>query len=330
MKIFFYALREYDEKKYMEECAEKYGFEYEYTSEYPSMDNLELVRGCAGVAIITNPIDAKMLDRMKELGVRYLTTRSIGYEHIDTAYADKIGIKVAHVTYAPDSVADYTIMMMLIACRKMPYIMQKSDVQDFSLNGKIGREISASTIGVLGTGNIGATVVRHLSGFGCRILMNDLYEKEDLRAFGEYTDRDTLIRESDIITLHVPALKENHHMIDEEAISRMKDGVIIVNCARGSLIDSEAMIRALESGKIGFAALDTIENEAGLYYLNRSGDKLNNRERAILKSFPNVYLTPHMAFYTERTVSDMMNNACLGLLNFDRGVENPFAVTPIP
>lgn len=326
MKIFFYALREYDEKKYLEECAAQYGFEYDYTSEYPSMENLDLVKGCEGVAIITNPINAEMLDKMKALGVKYLTTRSIGYEHIDVAYADKIGIKVAHVTYAPESVADYTIMMMLIACRQMPYIMQKSAVQDFTLKGKIGKEISASTIGVLGTGNIGATVVKHLKGFGCRILMNDVYEKEELRELGEYTDKETLIRESDIITLHVPALESNYHMIDADAISKMKDGVIIVNCARGSLIDSDAMIDALKSGKIGFAALDTIENEAGLYYLNRSGDLLDNPERAVLMSFPNVYLTPHMAFYTERTIHDMIHNAVIGLLNFEKDAENPFAV----
>ncbi|SCX94426.1 D-lactate dehydrogenase [Lachnospiraceae bacterium XBB2008] len=326
MKIFFYALREYDEKKYVEECAAQYGFDYNYTSEYPNMENLDMVKGCEGVAIITNPINAVMLDKMKELGVKYLTTRSIGYEHIDVAYADKIGIKVAHVTYAPESVADYTIMMMLIACRQMPYIMQKSAVQDFTLKGKIGKEISASTIGVLGTGNIGATVVKHLKGFGCRILMNDVYEKEELKEFGEYTDKETLIRESDIITLHVPALESNYHMIDADAISHMKDGVIIVNCARGSLIDSDAMIDALKSGKIGFAALDTIENEAGLYYLNRSGDLLDNPERAVLISFPNVYLTPHMAFYTERTIHDMIHNAVIGLLNFEKGAENPFAV----
>ena len=326
MKIFFYALREYDEKKYVEECAAQYGFDYDYTSEYPSLENLDLVKGCEGVAIITNPINAVMLDKMKELGVKYLTTRSIGYEHIDVAYADKIGIKVAHVTYAPESVADYTIMMMLIACRQMPYIMQKSAVQDFTLNGKIGKEISASTIGVLGTGNIGATVVKHLKGFGCRILMNDVYEKEELKEFGEYTDKENLIRKSDIITLHVPALESNYHMIDADAISHMKDGVIIVNCARGSLIDSDAMIDGLKSGKIGFAALDTIENEAGLYYLNRSGDLLDNPERAVLISFPNVYLTPHMAFYTERTIHDMIHNAVIGLLNFEKGAENPFAV----
>ena len=122
-------------------------------------------------------------------------------------------------------------------------------------------------------------------------------------------------------------MEENYHVIDTEAINQMKDGVIIVNCARGSLIDTEAMISGLESGKIGFAALDTIENEAGLYYLDRSGDRINNRDRAVLMAFPNVFLTPHMAFYTEQTVYDMINNACLGLLNFERKENNPFEVS---
>ena len=329
MKIFFFALRDYDEKHYLEECAAKYGFEYGCTPEYPSPENIDLVKGYEGVSIITNPLDAKMLDRMKELGVRYITTRSIGYEHIDVAHAYSIGLKVAHVTYAPESVADYTIMMMLIACRQMPYIMDKAAVQDFSLKGKIGREISSSTIGILGTGNIGATVVKHLSGFGCRILMNDVYEKDELRVYGNYVDKETIYRQSDIISLHVPAYEGNHHMIDAKAMESMKDGVIIVNCARGSLIDSDALIRGLKSGKVGFAALDTIENEAGLYYLNRSGDILDNPERAILLSMPNVFLTPHMAFYTERTVSDMMNNACIGLLNFEKNIDNPFEVRTI-
>ncbi|MBQ7463896.1 MAG: lactate dehydrogenase [Lachnospiraceae bacterium] len=326
MRLFFYALRDHDEIHYLEECAEKYDFEYGLTSEYPSPDNLDLAKGYEAVSIITNPLGPEMLDRMKELGVKYITTRSIGYEHIDVVHAYSIGLKVAHVTYAPESVADYTIMMMLIACRKMPYIMQGATVQNFSLKGKIGREISASTIGVLGTGNIGATVVKHLSGFGCRILMNDVYEKDELRVYGNYVDKETIYKQSDIITLHVPAYADNYHMVDSKAIDTMKDGVIIVNCARGSLIDTSALISALCSGKVGFAALDTIENEAGLYYLDRSGDILDNPDRAVLLSMPNVYLTPHMAFYTERTVSDMINNACIGLLNFEKGIENPFEV----
>ncbi|MBO4373634.1 MAG: lactate dehydrogenase [Lachnospiraceae bacterium] len=326
MRLFFFGLRDYDEKHYLEECAHKYGFEFGFTPDYPSMENLDLAKGYEGVSIITNPLGPEMLDRLKENGVRYITTRSIGYEHIDVAYAYSIGLRIAHVTYAPESVADYTIMMMLIACRQMPYIMSKAAVQDFSLKGKIGREISSSTVGILGTGNIGATVVKHLSGFGCRILMNDVYEKDELRVYGNYVSKETIYAQSDIISLHVPAYDENYHMVDAKAIESMKDDVIIVNCARGSLIDTKALISGLHSKKIGFAALDTIENEAGLYYLNRSGDLLDNPDRAVLLSLPNVYLTPHMAFYTERTVSDMINNACIGLLNFEKDIENPFEV----
>ena len=326
MKFFIYALRDYDEKQYLEEYAKQFGFEYESTFEYPSYENIDRVKGCDGVSIITNPIDAAFLDKMHSLGVKYLATRSIGYEHIDIKHAYELGMRVSHVTYSPNSVANYAIMLMLIACRQIPFIMKKAVRQDFSLKGNLGKELSESTVGVLGTGNIGATVVRHLSGFGCRILMNDVYEKEDLKQFGTYTDLETLYRESDIVTIHVPALPQNYHMISREEIAKMKDGVILVNAARGSLVDTEAMIDGLESGKIGFAALDTIEHEDGLYYLDRSDSILPNRDRAILMALPNVFLTPHMAFYTEQAVSDMIRNACIGLVSFARGEETSLEV----
>ncbi len=316
MKIFAYALRERDERKHFERCSKELGFTYDAISEYPSPDNLHLVKGFDGVSIITNPIDAAMLDTLKENGIRFLSTRSIGYDHIDVAYAYQIGMRVGHVTYPPDSVANYTIMMMLIACRNIPYIMKKANAQDFSLDGNLGRELSESTVGVIGTGNIGAAVVEHLQGFGCRILMNDPFEKEELRRFGDYTDLDTLLAESDIVTIHAPALVENTHMIGAEEFRKMKDDAIFVNAARGSLVDTKALIDALENGTIGFAALDTIENEAGLYYLDLKEEKLKNRERAILLSYPNVFLTPHMAFYTEQTVSHMVENSCRTLKAF--------------
>jgi len=217
-------------------------------------------------------------------------------------------------------------MLMLMACRNLPYILEKSKLQDFSLKGKIGKELSRCTVGVVGTGKIGETVIRHLSSFGCRLLAYDLYPKASLEGLAEYTSLKTLYAKSDIITLHVPGTAENTHMVDAGAIRSMKDGVILVNAARGSLIDTDALIEGLESGKIGYAALDTIEEEAGLYYLNREGDILGNRHRSILSGFPNVILSPHMAFYTEEAVEDMVRNAVYGLIQFEKGEENPFAV----
>ncbi len=319
MKIFFYALRQYDELKYVEKFAQQYNFEYEYTSDYPSLDNVELAKGYDAISIITNPMYPEILDAFRAAGVKYISTRSIGYEHIDVKHAHSIGMRVSHVVYSPNSVANFTIMLMLMACRNMPWIMKKADCQDYSLKGKVGKELSTSTVGIIGTGNIGKTVIKHLSGFGCRMLAYSLYEDEEVKKYAEYVSLDKLLEESDIITLHMPGNAENTHLLDAEAFKKMKDGVIIVNTARGLIIDTKALLNSLKSGKIGFAALDTFEGETGLYYLNKETERLDNDNMALLKSFPNVILSPHMAFYTEQAVSDMVENSIKGLLGFESG-----------
>lgn len=326
MKIFAFALREYDEQEYFENICRENGIEYGFTPDYPSMENAGLAAGCDGVSIITNPMYPEILDKFHSLGVKYITTRSIGYDHIDVAYAKSLGMGIGHVTYSPDSVANYTIMMMLMACRRMDYIMRKARLQDFSLKGKIGKEISFCTIGVIGTGRIGQALIRHLSGFGCKLLAYDIHQNEEVKQYARYVSLDEIYAQSDIISLHVPGLPENYHMIGRDEFAKMKDGVILINPARGMLIDTTAMIDAINSGKIGYAALDTIENESGLYYLNREGDVIDNKERAILEGFPNVLVSPHMAFYTEQAVKDMVENSVRGIMNFANGVDNPFAV----
>ncbi len=326
MKLFVYAMREFDELKYFEECREKYGITFDYTTAYPSMDNLDLAEGYDAVSVITNPIGKDILERFAGMGVRYLATRSIGYEHIDVKEANRLGIRVCNAAYSPNSVANYTIMLMLMACRNINYILEKSRLQDYSLGGKIGKELSLCTVGVIGTGRIGETVVEHLSGFGCRMLAYDIYEKDSVKRHAEYVSLDRLYRESDIITLHIPGMEENYHMLDKKAFEKMKDGVILINAARGMLVDTDALIEALESGKAGFAALDTVEEENGLYYLNREGDIIANRHRAVLGAFPNVILSPHMAFYTEQAVSDMVGKTVEAMVRLSEGKESVLEV----
>lgn len=326
MKLFAFAMREFDELKYFEECREKYGITFDYTTEYPNKDNISLAEGYEAVSIITNPVDEEMLGLFSKMGVKYLATRSIGYEHIDVEAAHRLGIRVCHASYSPNSVANYTIMLMLMACRNIGYILEKSRLQDYSLGGKIGKELSLCTVGVIGTGKIGETVVEHLSGFGCKMLAYDLYEKESVKRHAEYVTLERLYRESDIITLHVPGMAENYHMLDEKAFGRMKDGVILVNAARGMLVDTDALIAALESGKVGFAALDTVEEENGLYYLNRERDVIANRHRAVLGAFQNVILSPHMAFYTEQAVSDMVGKTVEAMVRLSEGEDSVLEV----
>lgn len=326
MRIFVYSMREYDELPFFEKYAKEYGVEFGYTTEMPSPENYELAKGYDALSILTTPTPAEMIDIMKDYGIKIISTRTIGYDHVDIEHAHKVGMGVANVTYSPETVADYTIMLMLIACRKLKYIMMKGDVQDFTLEGKIGKELSHSTVGIIGTGRIGKTVIKHLSGFGCKMLAYDIFPSDEVKQYAEYTDLDTLYRESDIITLHAPATEENYHMLDEETFAKMKDDVIIVNCARGQLIDTDAMIRNLESGKIGFAALDVIERELGIYYNDFSGKIIPDSNMAYLRSMHNVWFSPHTAFYSEVAVANMVENSIIGIKAYMNGEDHKFII----
>ena len=216
---------------------------------------------------------------------------------------------MSHSHYPPEGVANYTIMLMLMATRKMNQIMLRAAAQDYSLQGKMGRDLSNCTVGVIGTGKIGSTVIRHLAGFGCKLLAYDLHPCDEVRSLAEYVPLDELYARSDVITLHLNATPENRHLIDDSAIAQMKPGTLLINTARGTLIDPDALVRGLESGKLGGAGLDVVENENGLCYYNRCGEALPNRELNLLRSFPNVIVSPHTAFYTDVNVASMVQCA---------------------
>lgn len=319
MKICFYALREYDELEFCEAMREKYGIDFVYSTEYPDGRNISLASGCDGVSCTPCDMSRKALEAFRNVGVKYILTRSIGYDHIDLNAARELGLKVDTVSYTPTGVADYAIMLMLASVRRFAHILKRAELQDYSLRNKLGRDFSACTIGVMGTGRIGTTVLQHLSGFGCKLLAYDVHENETARKFAQYVDLDTILKSSDIITLHMNANAENYHIIGTEAISTMKQGAYIINTARGKLVDSEALIAGIESGKLGGAALDVVEFENGLYYYNRMGEVMVNPKLAILRSFPNVILSPHTAFYTVEDVGAMVEGNFRSCYEFGTG-----------
>lgn len=234
MKIFAYALRPYDELGYLDALSRELGFEYDWTTDYPTLENAGLAAGADGVCIITNPMTPDLLAAYRELGVRGLATRSIGYDHIDLLAARELGIRVAHAAYPPEGVANYAIMLMLMALRKIKLVMRCAAAQDFSLAGKIGRDLSSCTVGVVGTGAIGACVIRHLQGFGCRVLACDPVKRDELRALATYVSLPELLAASDVVTLHAPGLPENHHMIGGTELALMRQGAVLVNAARAA------------------------------------------------------------------------------------------------
>ena len=321
-----YSYREFDEAEYFQKFSREYGVELGISTDAPTLENAHLAEGYEYVSIITSRIDADLMKRFHELGVKMISTRTIGFDHVDLDAARKYGIHVSNVSYSPECVADYTVMLMLMSIRKMKRIMQRAEINDFSLPGIQGREMPNFTVGVLGTGKIGRCVIRDLSGFGCRIYAYDKYESESVKEHAQYADLDTIFRECDMITLHMPLEEDNFHLLNEEAFAKMKDGVIIVNTARGGLIDTKALINALESGKVGAACLDVIEDEFGMYYYDLKSDILSKRDLFILRGFPNAIVTPHMAFYTDQAVSDMVKHSIESCLLRAEGKEDPWEV----
>lgn len=326
MRVTVYSCRPFDEKAYFTEYAKELGIELVLCTDAPDLSNVDLSRGSCCVNVLTSKIDAKLIHAFHDNGVEYITTRTIGYDHIDLEAAKAHGIKVGNAPYGPNGVADYTVMLILMSIRKMGAILGRTALQDYTLAGLNGRELKDLTVGVIGTGRIGATVVRSLSGFGCRILANDLYEKEEVKQYAEYVPLAGIWQDADVITLHTPLTDENYHLINANTIAQMKDGVVIVNTARGALIDSEAFITAIEGGKIGAAGLDVVENEFDLYYYDHKSDILKNRELALLRSFPNVIVSHHMAFYTRNYVETVVKDSLKSCKLYMEGKENPWEV----
>jgi D-specific alpha-keto acid dehydrogenase len=304
-----------DEAALFREMAPRFGVTPTITDAAVSETTIELARGnrCISVGHKTHIADSMLL-ALSQAGVRYISTRSIGYDHINVSYAESAGISVENVAYSPDSVADYTLMLMLMAVRNAKSVLSRAAVHDYRLSDARGKELRDLTIGVIGTGRIGAAVIDRLRGFGCRVLAHDSYPKPSI----DYVPLEELLRRSDIVTLHTPLNADTHHLLDRQRIEQLKPGAIIVNTGRGPLLDTEALISALASGKLGGAALDVLEGEEGIFYADRSSTPIESNLLLRLATFPNVLITPHTAYYTEHALIDTVENSILNCLKFER------------
>ena len=323
MKVFVYSMRLFDELGYFQRFTKEFGMELGYTEDLPTLDNCHLADGYDCVSIITTPITPEMLDRFKEGGVKMISTRTIGYDHIDLDHAKKIGMTVTHITYDPEGVADYTVMLMLAAVRNLKSIESRNRKNDFTLEGLMGRTMGDLTIGIIGAGRIGVSVLRDLSGFGCRLVYSNRSQSPEADRYAERMDLDELLKVSDIVSPHLELNSETRHIIDDRALSLMKNGSYIVNTGRGPLIDNEALISHLKSDHLAGAALDVVEDEFNLYYYDCSDRDLSGTIMDRLRKMDNVMVTHHMAFYYDTAIRDMVYNCLLGMKRMDEGSEIP-------
>ena len=307
MKVIAFGVRE-DEECYMEPVAKKLGIEVEVHEEHLSMGSVHLAKGFDAVSIVgVCQANREILKELSSYGIHALSTRTIGYNQIDLQAANEYGIKVANVAYSPDSVADFTVMLMLALTRRFAHMLERSRCMDYSLHGIQGKEMHNLTIGIIGLGRIGSCVARDLKGFGCKIQAYTESPREDQKDLVDFVDFDTLIRTSDIITLHMPLTDSNRYMINADVIQKMKHGVLIINTSRGEIIDTNALIEGIESGIVGGAGIDSFEGEQEVIHIDHNYNVIKNRDLLILKAYPNVIVTPHAAFYTDQVSYDMVH-----------------------
>ncbi len=280
---------------------------------------LPLVHGCSGITTLgQSHLDRSLLEALSRLGVRYVSTRTTGINHIDMQAAEEFGIRISHAKYSPHGIADFTVMLMLTCLRKYKEALFRGNVNDYSLSGLQGKEMRNLTVGIIGTGAVGAAVIHNLSGFGCRLLACSRHQQESLSGLVEYVSLEELLRQSDIVTLHVSLTQETRYIINRETLSRMKDGVILINTARGSLIEVQALIEGIESHKIGALGIDVFENEESIFHQDRRSDIISNRDMAYIRQFPNTVMTQHMAFYTVEAVESMVRCGIENILSMHR------------
>lgn len=314
MKITAYAARP-DEDAAFDRFAARFGMTLEKVAQRLTPENASAAAGSQGVTFLGNcQVDRETLAILKDLRIRYIASRSTGYNNVDLAAAKELGIAVSNAFYSPNSVAEFAILSMMNLLRRLPVSYKKSRVNDFTLRGIQGRELRNQVVGIVGSGKIGRTVAQGLRGFGCTVLSYDPYPSPEAEQLVEFVSLEELYRRSDVITLHVPLTEESRGMISAEAIASMKDEVVLVNSARGELVDTAALIEALRSGKVAGAALDVIEGEVGVLHNDWSLRPLAHPYLSILQGMPNVQITGHSAFYTRQSVSDMVE-AGLGNLH---------------
>ncbi|KAL4157809.1 hypothetical protein PRNP1_003638 [Phytophthora ramorum] len=296
----------------MERIAKEQGVTPKHELQFftPRLDanSAKLAEGCEGVCIFVNDVaDEAALRVLAAGGTKAMFLRCAGFDMIDLKVAKELGLAVTRVpAYSPYAVAEHAASLMMTLNRKIHRSYNRTREQNFRLSGLLGFDVHGKTIGVVGTGKIGALFARIASGFGAKVLGYDVVQNPEALSYGvEYVSLDEMWKRADIISLHCPLFPSTKHTINAESISKMKEGVVIINTSRGGLIDTKALVDGLKSGKIGSVGLDVFEGEGEYFYSDRSGGIIQDETLARLFTFPNVLITGHQAFFTKEALDNI-------------------------
>lgn len=295
-------------KEFFTSVNKSYGHDLTFFKPNLNIETVPLVKGFDAVCIFVNDqADKYVISELARYGVRLIALRCAGFNNVDIAEAVKNKIKVVRVpAYSPYSVAEHTVALLLDLNRKIHRAYNRVREGNFLLDGLMGFDLHGKTFGIIGTGKIGAVVAKIMKGFGCEILAYDKFENDECIKLGvKYVSLNELYNSSHIISLHCPLTPETFHLINSESLNKMKDGVVLLNTSRGALINSEAVINNLKSGKIGYLGLDVYEEEADLFFEDLSSKVIQDDTFARLITFPNVIVTGHQAFFTKEALQNI-------------------------
>lgn len=296
-------------------------------------DTAPLAAGYPAVSSSVNAVlDAEALAVLADGGTKLIAQRSTGFNNIDLEAAAELGLTIARVSYySPHSVAEHAWTLALAVNRRLNRAINRSREFDFRLDGLLGRDIHGMTVGVLGTGKIGECFARIAGGFGTRLLGWDIVPNPACLELGmEYVDRDELLAHSDVVSLHVPLVPATHHLIDADALARMKDDAILVNSSRGGLVDSAALVETLRAGRLSGVGLDVYEEETGVFFTDRSIEGIADDVLARLVTFPHVVVTSHQAYFTRTAVGQIVEATARNVDDFEAGRTSENVLVPKP
>ncbi|AKT38777.1 2-hydroxyacid dehydrogenase [Chondromyces crocatus] len=322
MRIAIFDTHRYD-REALEDANQ--GREHELVFFEPRLTRTtaSLARGFGAVcSFVNDELDASALEALQREGVRLIALRSAGYNHVDLEAAERLDLSVVRVpAYSPHAVAEHAVALVLALNRKIHRAYARVREWNFSLDGLVGFDLHGKTVGLVGTGNIGAVAARIFHGFGCRLLGHDRQPDGRLEAaLGlRYVPLEEIYEQADILSLHVPLTPATHHLIDASALARMKSGSLLINTGRGALIDSRALIDALKVGRIGGAGLDVYEEEEGVFFQDLSSQVLKDDTLARLLTFPNVLITSHQGFLTREALGAIARTTLESVEAFERG-----------
>ncbi len=323
MKILFYDTKPYDRESFEKIMPEFSDVTVDFLKTDISHRTVDLAKGYDAVCVfVASDVNGNIVEKLAQYGVKLILLRCAGYNNVDLEKAKEHNITVMHVpAYSPEAVAEHALALAFAANRHIHKSYIKVRENNFSLVGLTGFNFRGKTAGIIGTGRIGAAMAENCHGIGMKVIAFDRHKNENL-PFVEYVDLPELFRRSDLISLHCPLTKDTYHIIDLEAIEKMKDGVILVNTSRGALISSEDLIKGIRQYKFAGVGLDVYEEETENVFENREDDILESSITARLLSFPNVIITSHQGFLTAEALESISKTTLENARSFARGCIN--------